>query len=157
LPRLRFIHAAGAVALAHAEMTKMAEDALSQVLRRLASDPIDESYVLALALAGEAALALPYEPHRAGILLRLLAPRAGQFVVFGQVTAVYGPVDRLRALLLARGGRVARARDLLDSATAQCEAVAATVWAARCRAERDALDPATVLSEQAGDLQERPR
>jgi len=128
--------AAAALALAHAARLDEAATAVDAVLAAVCQNPPDEASTLCLALAAEAVAVLPDAATRARGLRQLLEPYSGQVVVFGQVAAAFGPVDRTLALLYATEGDAARAALLLDAAADLSRRMLARPWELWCGVDR---------------------
>jgi len=90
---------------------------------------------LSLAILTHAALTL--EATEAAAPLRdLLAPLEGQYVVFGQVTATLGPIERYLGLLDWLGGDHSGALVQLASAQAMAASAGAVPWVVACAGDR---------------------
>lgn len=145
--------AVGASALACAEAGR-AVDAQRLVGRTLALAGVtwDEASTLACALAARAAVRSGSTPDVREELAALLLPYSGQVVVFGQVTAVLGPVDAALALLCAEAGDLARAGELARRAVATSRRLGSRLWTARCGVEAALVHQRAGQGEQAERL-----
>lgn len=128
--------AAAALALVHAARLEEAATAVEAVLEAVCQKPPDEAFTLCLALTAEAIPVLPDAATRARRVRQLLEPYSGQVVVFGQVAAAFGPVDRTLAVLLEAEGDAARAALLLDAAAGLSRRVLARPWELWCAVDR---------------------
>lgn len=109
----------GARALALAQVgaddARAAIEAAAGRLRRLG--PYDEASLLSAALVVEAAAHVgELDEATRTWLQELFEPFAGQFVTFGQVSATWGPVDRLRGMLVVLSGECESASELISTA-----------------------------------------
>lgn len=97
----------------------------------------DEVALLVAAMVVEADfLVRELAPEERRWLQELLDPFAGQFVTFGQVSATWGPVDRLRALLASLDGGGDRGLELMTQARARTRSA---LWRDRLTADLSRL------------------
>ena len=68
----------------------------------------------------------------------LLAPHAGEIVLFGALAGDFGPVDRAWGLLAASTGDLVEAERRFDDAAALCQRFGAVAWWQRTTTDRRA-------------------
>lgn len=132
IPDNILVHATRALALAQAGRCDESAVQLRGLGTRLATDSYDEFTLLAVAMCAETAVACRELAELAWIR-EILAPFSGQFVVFGQVTATWGPVDRVLGLLAGAEGRHEAAVEHLEAALELSERAGLDLWCVRCR------------------------
>jgi DNA-binding SARP family transcriptional activator len=135
-------HGGFAVAAASAGSWAAACEAGDRVMGSARVGVKDESLLLALALVAEAEIACGRSRHLQTIE-DLLRPYAGQFLVFGQIAACYGPVDRVLGTVAHRLGRCEEAELHLRKALRAGPAAGSPVWTVR-----SAADLALLLADQ---------
>jgi DNA-binding SARP family transcriptional activator len=137
IPDNIIVHTTRALALAEAGRTDKSRDVLDRLATRLASDAADEFTLLAAAMCAESVVTCA-DLGGIGWVREILAPFAGQVVVFGQVTATWGPVDRLLGLLAGVQGRHDLALDHLTTAVRLADEAGLGLWQSRCVVDLDA-------------------
>lgn len=133
-PRTTFVRALLALALAQAGDAAGALAEAEKVPLAHPADSSDEALPLSLGVLADTAWRIG-APDLAAAVADALAPFAGQWLVFGQVTATWGPADRARGLALAASGQVDAGARLVASARGAAEASGAGAWVARCDAD----------------------
>lgn len=158
-PSVILTRAAMALALAEANRPLDAAAAADAFLDIVAATPFDETAITCVALAAQAATRIPYEPLRCRRFRTLLTPFTGEFIVLGQVSGTFGPVDRLLALLSADGGDTDLALELLTGAARLSESIGSPTWQARCAVDKIGVLRRADRSVEAAELalQWRPR
>lgn len=126
-----------ALALAHAQdedpvSCREAALAFMRKLERTASS--DELVPLALGMLAESQSIVGSAEFVAD-LASGLAPFSGQFITFGQVSATFGPVDRVLALVRTLEGELDGALELLARAQRASADAPALSWQVRCGAD----------------------
>ena len=147
-PGVILTRAAIALALAEADRPQDAAAAADGFLDIVEATAFDETAITCVALAAQAAVLLTHDPRRCDRFRALLQPFTGEFIVLGQVSGTFGPVDRLLALLGAADSDIDRALELLDRASRLSEAIGSPVWQARC-----AVDKVVVLRRAGRDAE----
>lgn len=135
IPDNVLVQTARALALACTGHHDAAGVALTELSGRFLSlsEP-DEFTVFAAAVSAEAAVACA-DPGNIDWVRGVLTPYAGQFVVFGQVTGTWGPVDRLLGLLDSTSGRHRQGLDQLRGAEELAGRSGMNLWRERCAAD----------------------
>jgi hypothetical protein len=109
---------------------------IDRVIAELSTVPVDEGSLFAAALAAEVCGQLPTDSDKLRVLEAFLEPFRGQTVVFGQLMAVFGPVDRSRGWISQALGDTDTAVSLLESAAISSQSLGSEVWRIRCQADR---------------------
>lgn len=107
---------------------------IAWALDRVPLDPL-EAAPITLGFLAEAVAHLGSDEH-APALRDALAPYAGQFLTYGQVTATFGPADRSRGLLAAVAGEHEAALELLVAAEQSAAAAGTVPWQIRSASDR---------------------
>lgn len=135
-------------------------DTARRILRDLAEERFDPLFAHLFWLPGLAVSALAVErlgdASLAGVLLDLLAPHAGHWVVIGYATAHIGPLDGYLGVMHSVAGDHAEARRCFDRARLLCDHMGAPRWADHVEARRAASRapaPPVVPGSLAGRLE----
>lgn len=145
-PDTMFVRALLALALVDAGDPATALDVATGVPVFRPDGAADESVPLSLGILADAAWRIGAS-ELAAALAEALAPFAGQWLVFGQVTGTWGPADRARGLALAASGQLDTGVRLVEAARAAALASGAQAWVARCDADLVMLGGAAPSSE----------
>jgi len=156
-PGFNLLRAAAALAALQAGDPVVATGMMITLLDILENQPPDEDLVMTAAIAAEAALQIPQATGLLARLRALLEPYRGEFVVFGQVAGVFGPVDRYLALLGLGDSGVAATVDALLGAKDQCRAARSPIWLLRCAADSVALLRSDIAGQNVDRLSSRYR
>lgn len=134
-PENVLVPAALALAFAHDDDRVASRDAARQLTRKLdKAAQSDELVLLALGMLAESQSIVGSDEF-ARDLASGLTPFSGQFITFGQVSATFGPVDRVLALVTALQGDTERSFDLLASAQRASTEAPSLSWQVRCGAD----------------------
>lgn len=132
-PTSTMVGAIHALSLADAGRDNEAREVLHRVLAAPTGSPPDETHPITIGLLAQAAIALTerdvIEPITAA-----LTPFSGQFITFGQVSATFGPADRLLGGLSVLSGDLDAGVRLLKAAEASAHAAGTRPWVDLCRA-----------------------
>ena len=154
-PGFSLIQAGAALAAAQAGAHPDAADLLDQLVSRLENGPRDEAFVMSAALAAEAAARLPELASIRARLRPLLEPYRDEFVVFGQIAGVFGPVARHLAVLdVADYPRESLLSDL-RAARRRSKAAQSPIWVLRSAADSVRLLRVLGRGQDADDLAAR--
>jgi len=123
-----------ALSEAQAGEADAARATIERSLARVPADPL-EAAPITLCFLAEAVAALGADDLAPG-LRAALDPYAGQFAVYGQVTATLGPVDRCRGLLAALAGAHEEALTLFAAAELAARGAGTVPWQVRSAADR---------------------
>jgi hypothetical protein len=130
---------------------------LDQLVDRLETGPRDEAFLMSTAIAAEAARQLPEQAVPQARIRRLLVPYREEFVVFGQIAGVFGPVVRHLAVLDIADAPDETQLQMLRVARRQSKRAGSPIWVLRCAADSVRLLEALGREQDAEQLAARVR
>ncbi len=156
-PGFSLVLAGATLSAVQAGMYQDATVLLDQLVDRLETGPRDEAFLMSTAIAAEAARQLPEQAGPRVRIRRLLVPYREEFVVFGQIAGVFGPVVRHLAVLDIADAPDESQLQMLRVARRQSKRAGSPIWVLRCAADSVRLLEALGREQDAEELAARVR
>ncbi len=156
-PGFSLVLAGATLSAVQAGMYRDATVLLDQLVDRLETGPRDEAFLMSTAIAAEAARQLPEQTGPRVRIRRLLVPYREEFVVFGQIAGVFGPVVRHLAVLDIADAPDETQLQMLRVARRQSKRAGSPIWVLRCAADSVRLLEALGREQDAEQLAARVR